>query len=79
MTEYFAHSPKKGYPAQAYAQHINGVLERVRKYALMTSQYSVSDGELFRALSEIAAVYHDLGKLDERNQVVLSGEKTAKW
>lgn len=78
MTEYFAHSPKKGYPAQAYAQHINGVLERVRKYALMTSQYSVSDGELFRALSEIAAVYHDLGKLDERNQVVLSGEKTAK-
>lgn len=78
MTEYFAHSPKKGCPAQTYAQHVNGVLERVREFALMTSQYSVSDGQLFRSLSDIAAVYHDLGKLDQRNQVVLAGEKTAK-
>ena len=78
MTEYFAHSPKNGYPAQTYAQHVNGVLDRVKHFASEASQYSVNDGEMLLRISEIAAIYHDLGKLDQENQPVLSGQKAAK-
>lgn len=78
MIEYFAHSPKDGYPAQTYAQHINGVLERTRRHASDAARYSLADGALFLNTAEIAAVYHDLGKLDKENQPILSGQKTAK-
>jgi len=78
MIEYFAHSPKDGYPAQTYAQHINGVLERTRRHASDAARYSPADGVLLLKTAEIAAVYHDLGKLDEENQLILSGQKTAK-
>ena len=78
MTEYFAHSPKEGYPAQTYVQHIGGVLERVRHYASDATRYSFADGALLLNAVEVAAVYHDLGKLDEENQFVLSGERAAK-
>lgn len=78
MTEYFAHSPKDGYPAQTYAQHVNGVLNRVRSFASEAAQYSVNDGKTLLRISEIAAIYHDLGKLDQENQPVLSGQKAAK-
>lgn len=78
MTEYFAHSPKDGYPAQKYIQHISGVLERARRYASDAAQYSLADGELLMNTAEVAAVFHDLGKLDKENQPILSGEKKAK-
>jgi CRISPR-associated endonuclease/helicase Cas3 len=79
MTEYFAHSPKGGYPAQTYAQHINGVSERTRRHASDAARYaSAADGALLLNTAEVAAVYHDLGKLDGENQLVLSGQKTAK-
>lgn len=78
MIEYFAHSPKDGYPAQTYAQHINGVLERTRRHASDAARYSPADGVLLLKTAEIAAVYHDLGKLDEENQIILSGQKKAK-
>ncbi|MHC1781280.1 MAG: CRISPR-associated endonuclease Cas3'' [Anaerolineaceae bacterium] len=78
MTEYFAHSPKDGYPAQTYAKHVRGVLKRVRRYASDTARYSPDDGALLFRTAEIAAVFHDLGKLDKENQPVLSGKKKAK-
>ena len=78
MIEYFAHSPKDGYPAQTYVQHINGVLERTRRHASDAARYSLADGALLFNTAEVAAVYHDLGKLDKENQSVLSGQKTAK-
>jgi len=78
MTEYFAHSPKEGYPAQTYAQHVSGVLAYAKRFASEAAQHSANDGEIFSRLSEIAAIYHDLGKLDQKNQLVLSGQKTAK-
>lgn len=77
MIEYFAHSPKDGYPAQTYAQHINGVLERTRRHASDAARYSLADGALLLNIAEIAAVYHDLGKLDKENQPILSGQKKA--
>ena len=66
-----------GYPAQTYAQHINGVLDRIRCYSSDIARYSVSDGALLTSTAKIAAVYHDLGKLDGTNQAVLSGKKEA--
>lgn len=78
MTEYFAHSPKEGYPAQTYAQHVNGVLNRVRCFASEAAQHCVNDGNILMQISENAAIYHDLGKLDQENQHVLSGQKVAK-
>lgn len=78
MTEYFAHSPKDGYPAQKYAEHVGGVLERVRRYASDTARYSPDDGDLLYRTAELAAIYHDLGKLDKDNQPILSGEKKAR-
>ncbi len=76
--EYFAHSPKDGYPAQTYAQHINGVSERARRHASDAARYSLDDGALLLTTAEVAAVYHDLGKLDGENQSVLSGQRAAK-
>lgn len=78
MTEYFAHSPKAGQSAQTYKQHIDGVLARVQRYASDVVRYSVSDGQAIRKLAELAAIYHDLGKLAPENQLVLSGRKTAR-
>ena len=78
MTEYYAHSPKDGYPAQTYVDHINGVLGNADRFASAVAHYSVSDGKKLLDISKIAAIYHDLGKLDPKNQVILSGGKNAK-
>ena len=78
MIEYFAHSPQDGHPAQTYVQHVNGVLSAADKFASEAAHYSVNDGKMLRNISQIAAIYHDLGKLDPENQLVLSGKKTAK-
>lgn len=78
MTEYFAHSPKDGYSAQTYTEHINGVLGNVDRFASVAAHYSANDGKTLLDISKISATYHDLGKLDPKNQAILSGEKSAK-
>lgn len=77
MTEYYAHSSKDGFPAQTYQQHIKGVVENVRRFAHEAAIFSVNDGNLLIDSSVIGAAYHDLGKLDQKNQLVLSGKETA--
>jgi CRISPR-associated endonuclease/helicase Cas3 len=72
MTEYYARSPK----AQTYSRHVAGVLARVRRFASEAGRYS-PDGALLQSVSETAAEYHDLGKLDPANQRVLAGEVSA--
>jgi CRISPR-associated endonuclease/helicase Cas3 len=73
----FAHSPdpKRGIPAQDYAAHIGGVICRAVKAADETARYASCDGELLRKVISLAAEYHDLGKLDQKNQEVLSGKR----
>ncbi|MDR1482526.1 MAG: CRISPR-associated endonuclease Cas3'' [Synergistaceae bacterium] len=73
MTEYYARSPK----IQTYSQHVEGVLGRARRFASGAGGYSL-DGERLRSISETAAEYHDLGKLDPENQRVLAGEVSAR-
>lgn len=69
-----AHSPKRDVPAQAYREHI----ERVRQNAKLNAQEATvgypGDRAAFIDAVEVAAIYHDLGKLDEANQGVLCRE-----
>ena len=69
-----AHSPKRDVPAQAYREHI----ERVRRNARCNAQAATGgytgDKTAFIDTVETAAIYHDLGKLDEANQEVLRRE-----
>jgi len=76
----FAHSPnsKKGIPAQDYAAHAGGVVRRASEAADGVAQYASCDGEILKQIVRFSAEYHDLGKLDARNQKVLSGHEKAK-
>ncbi len=72
---YYAHSPKNNIPAQTYLSHINGVRKRALEYVDNISQYAKLDGVLLSEIVDKVAVFHDLGKLDRDNQIVLSGKK----
>ena len=76
----FAHStdPARGIPAQDYAAHICGVVQRAGKAADNACRYGFYDGELLRKIVPLAAEFHDLGKLDKENQAVLSGKRNAR-
>ena len=76
----FAHSPdpKRRIPAQDYAAHIGGVVDRASKAAGGAARYASCDGEALKKAVRLAAEYHDLGKLDEENQEVLSGKRSAR-
>lgn len=76
--KYFSHSPKDGIEAQTYAAHIRGVCLLADRFALETGAFSKNDGAVLRQLTAKAAAYHDLGKLDEENQKVLSGKVPAR-
>ncbi len=75
-----AHSenPEKGIPVQGYSVHIDGTVSRAMAAARAAAHFAVLDGELLLDTVRRAAEYHDLGKLDEENQTVLSGKKKAK-
>ncbi|MDR2404584.1 MAG: CRISPR-associated endonuclease Cas3'', partial [Spirochaetaceae bacterium] len=76
----YAHSPcrEKGIPAQPYEQHISEVLRRAKNAAVLAGQYVASSAQDFLKTVELAARFHDLGKLDPKNQEILSGKKPAK-
>ena len=76
----FAHSPdpKRGIPAQDYAAHVCGVVNRASEAADGAGRYASCDGEATEEHCTPTAEYHDLGKLDEENQEVLSGKRKAR-
>lgn len=75
-----AHSegPEKNIPAQHYAVHVGGTVSRAMEAARVAASFASFDGDLLLDTVRRAAEYHDLGKLDEENQAVLSGKKKAK-
>lgn len=75
--DYLAHSAKKEYPAQSYAAHVNGTIEKALRRARKMAEYCVRDEGQIENIVKLAAEYHDLGKLNEKNQKVLHepGEK----
>lgn len=80
---FYARSPRtarekvKYIPAQTYREHIEGVMSRENRYLEELSPYCLS-GELLRSICLFSGMYHDLGKLDEENQKILSGNKKSK-
>lgn len=75
-----AHSAdlKRKIPAQDYAAHVDGVVNRAAKAADDAARYASCDGELLKKVVRVAGEFHDLGKLDDENQEVLSGNRKAK-
>jgi CRISPR-associated endonuclease Cas3-HD len=76
--EYLAHSRKGEYPAQSYKEHVMNVKENGVKYARDVESYSKMSDGILADVVECAAVWHDIGKLDEENQEVLHEEKEAR-
>jgi len=75
----FAHSPKKsqGIAAQPYKGHVDGVVSGASRNAAGASD-STCFGNLFVDAVQLAAEFHDLGKLDPLNQAVLAAEGRGK-
>ncbi len=71
--EPLAHSPQRDPPvaAQPYREHVESVRDRAVQNARKAAQYYAGDREKFVAMVDAAALYHDLGKLDAKNQAVL--------
>jgi len=69
-----AHSPKRQIPPQTYFEHISNVREQAVKNAQNATAFYKGDAAGFTKHVEAAAIYHDLGKLDEANQKILREE-----
>jgi CRISPR-associated endonuclease/helicase Cas3 len=67
-----AHSarPKAGIPAQAYSNHVRAVSTRAHLSAQALAKFR--NDPTFPSLVELAACWHDLGKVDPENQRVLN-------
>src|ERR1700674_1779801 len=70
---YLAHSarPERGIPEQTYSDHIANVVRDAIANADRAAKHSPNYGDFLRAAVRLAAEFHDLGKLDDRNQEVL--------
>ncbi len=80
MKSYFARSakPEQNIPSQSYLEHVFRVLVRGRSYLLKAMSFTPNwDVASMRRILELAAEFHDLGKLCCENQEILSGEKTS--
>ncbi|TAJ76307.1 HD domain-containing protein, partial [bacterium] len=74
MSNLLAHSPKGVVPAQTYREHIENVRRLAVEKAVRATKSYIGDKEAFVDAVEAAAIYHDLGKLDDSNQEVLHRE-----
>ncbi len=75
-----AHSarPDEGIAAQRYAEHITKVFAAAASKADRAAAHSSCYGSLLRTAVRLAALFHDLGKLDPANQKVLASGRREK-
>ncbi|MBM3880276.1 MAG: hypothetical protein FJ387_11255, partial [Verrucomicrobia bacterium] len=66
-----AHSARRGAPEQTYRDHVANVRRFASKFAREAAAHSEKWREPFQAVVDLAAAYHDLGKLDEIFQDIL--------
>ncbi|HDR91091.1 MAG TPA: CRISPR-associated endonuclease Cas3'' [candidate division Zixibacteria bacterium] len=80
MTEPLAHSakPEFGIDAQTYREHVENVVNLAEEKARAVAKYMPDGGERLIEAVRLAAEFHDLGKLDEKNQEILSRRKISK-
>lgn len=69
--EPLAHSARDGAPEQIYRDHVANVCRYAGRFAREAGRYSPQWQDAFTAIVDLAANYHDLGKLDELFQDVL--------
>lgn len=74
MAEWLAHSKGNNppVPPQTYKKHISEVLRRTEENVENLLPYYKGNLNYFRNAVRAAAIYHDLGKLDDDNQKILS-------
>ena len=75
-----AHSarPNKGIAAQPYHEHIKNVTDGAVCRATDAARFSPASGSLVVAAARTSAEFHDLGKLDPKNQRILASSSTEK-
>ena len=73
-----AHSARRGSPAQSYHDHVANVRRLAAKFAREAVAYSERWQDSFQGVVELAATYHDLGKLDEIFQDILRRNRPNK-
>lgn len=68
-----AHSPQpeNEIPAQPYVEHIENVIASAVRHTGELAAHA-TDGRLLKLAVQLAAEFHDIGKLDPENQAVLS-------
>lgn len=77
---YLAHSarPDRGIPAQEYREHVVETRRRAQENAARAGRHAPKYARLLEAAAALAGEFHDMGKLDDENQAVLSGKVKAK-
>lgn len=77
---YLAHSarPDRGIPEQEYHEHVVETRQRAHENAAKVGYYAPKYARLLEAVAALAGEFHDMGKLDDENQAVLSGRVSAK-
>lgn len=71
MATYLAHSGKGEHPAQTYVDHVKGVCDRAAQFAGEVQTYASKGTGQLAVILERSALFHDLGKLIDKNQAVL--------
>jgi CRISPR-associated endonuclease/helicase Cas3 len=69
--EPLAHSARNGAPEQTYRDHVGNVCRYAGKFARESTVFSPQWHKVFTAVVDVAAAYHDLGKLDDLFQDIL--------
>ena len=77
MLAHSAKSEKQIY-AQRYGEHVRNVQALAVEHALVATQFAKRDQNAFVETVRQSAIFHDLGKLDLKNQDVLAGRKRAR-
>lgn len=77
---YYARSATSSSPNQMYAEHITNVSENAIRFWEDAARYCLDEGTtaVFASIVSAAAQFHDLGKLADANQLVLSGKNPHK-
>jgi CRISPR-associated endonuclease/helicase Cas3 len=76
--EALAHSARTTVVAQSYKAHVERVTAIATENAQRVARYYRGDGSAFVEAVRAAAIFHDLGKLDEENQKVLVRSATER-
>jgi CRISPR-associated endonuclease/helicase Cas3 len=78
--ELLAHSAKidKGILAQSYEEHILNARQLAFEKAQGAGTFAPDLKEVLSQVAALAAEFHDMGKLDDDNQAVLTGQKKSK-